>query len=656
MDKEKFKKKYECTKDELHDLMMKSGKESTPESLRKNIDEELLSSIVYEFIDYHDTYIEKKLEKYGIVSNEDIRSDFFKNNNINIDVFNTQFYFKNYMFFKCNDNKYVYCYTGNNIKIKKMYTSLIKFYDGLMKYYDKLSSYYIYFEHEKNIYKRNLKLLNNQGPKGIINKFKKYDYINVLSEKNKITLDDVWLCTQVLGLENYNKIKLTEEQSCILLLIIFYGLKNTYFNNSDLYKYRNKEVYNGYLDNLDSWIKKIKNYKDVVSDKMVYSNDFSGCINLKEELKLLYSCRGDYIIRHYYDGIYNMMEFLELLYFESLINRCKYKKARDYLNKNTIPLYSFIETTFSSPNDDWIIKYLLNNVYDDYDFYNNKNGEDRFNEIFNDKVYINYYMKPALHFIVNYFYLIKHENKTREEKILYSFLKVFNNGFGLEDFINKYELEKALLEINDMKTSDKEKINEVFDEMAEKIMDKNLVDDSDLKNLQFKYPYIKFDNLDSKVVKYIATGNAIMSIFNKTANDTYDYSSAVIEWCKAVELETYTKITQKIIDYKDDINRNIIGKPIVLGSNLGTIDYMYNNNMKNGQSMVDYLYDRYFSKIYNIDNKSFIELINNIEKIYNPRNDSAHKDVVINDQTAKDCQNYVLSAKKILETLSNLNS
>ena len=44
----------------------------------------------------------------------------------------------------------------------------------------------------------------------------------------------------------------------------------------------------------------------------------------------------------------------------------------------------------------------------------------------------------------------------------------------------------------------------------------------------------------------------------------------------------------------------------------------------------------------------------NILKIYETRNNSAHKDSSINFKDAKNCQSIILSAKKILEILSKL--
>ena len=46
--------------------------------------------------------------------------------------------------------------------------------------------------------------------------------------------------------------------------------------------------------------------------------------------------------------------------------------------------------------------------------------------------------------------------------------------------------------------------------------------------------------------------------------------------------------------------------------------------------------------------------MNNILKIYEPRNYSAHKDGTINLKKAQECQSIILSAKKILEILSTL--
>ena len=143
-----------------------------------------------------------------------------------------------------------------------------------------------------------------------------------------------------------------------------------------------------------------------------------------------------------------------------------------------------------------------------------------------------------------------------------------------------------------------------------------------------------------------------MLIFDDKNN--IDYSSAVIEWCKAVELETYYKLTSKIKRYEDEINRELDGKTFEFRSTIGVFNTIEKIQMRDGRTMRQFLFDEYYSKFYEWNLEKYNDLIDNILKIYETRNNSAHKDRSINFKDAKCCQSIILSAEKILEILSKL--
>ena len=497
--------------------------------------------------------------------------------------------------------------------------------------------------------------------------YKKYDYVKVLNISNRIKIDekDLNLCTQVLGLSEITEdIKLTVEERMCLLLIIFYAIKNIYFNYSDLRKYDSdiRKSYYGYIQKLAFWLELFISGRDKIENRKIYSKEYDSCIDLKDEMYyFLYVNEPHfYLIRRYRQLDY-IKESLQLIYFEYLINNNMFKEAREYINNNQIYLYKQIELIFriAKTQKTSATNVLIENVINDYVFkvddldYNAHNRD--LNDVFANEEYINLYVKPSLHFIVNYVYLLKEENREEDVEALYSFLKVFDKGFGIEEVLIKFEYERLVKKLDALKVDNDGDIDSAIDNISKIINESNLVDKYDIEKIKNVYPHINFDNLDERVKKYVATGDTIVLLFNESKNPNFDYSSAVIEWSKAVELESYNKLTSKIKKYAYDINKDIVGLPFKFNDTIGTFEKIDECKMKDGRSMTRYLYDEYYKNIYDLDLNTYNELIKNIISIREPRNDSAHKHKSISFVKAKECQDIILSAKKILEILSKLN-
>ena len=108
-----------------------------------------------------------------------------------------------------------------------------------------------------------------------------------------------------------------------------------------------------------------------------------------------------------------------------------------------------------------------------------------------------------------------------------------------------------------------------------------------------------------------------MLVFNDSNNIDFDYSSAVIEWSKAVELEAWEKLTMIVKRYNEQIckqidpikyikradKRELSPKEVLdfkFKPTIGTFDAIDIRFMKDGRSMRKYLYDDYFCKYYDL--------------------------------------------------------
>lgn len=676
MTKEEFEKKHLVSKKQLHDIMIKKGEEESlylNKCLEKNylLDKKELSDLIYEYI----KYIDNQYKEHG-------EFNFFSLNYPNKKIFdlNYQDSFKRIEFYKYKDDMYFYFKYDKNISIEDMKNFII-FLEKLLENYKGLNYEnelkYVLNKKKQELYSR---LISTYGDKKEeilnykpyyiendqikrYNDINKYNYFIKLQEKNKIDINDVFICTQYLGADSNNLIDLDIKKIISLNLIVFNGIKNTYFNSSNLFKNENKDMYYGYLKVLPDYMNSFEILSKGLTDKIIYSNDYFDKINLENEI-INYNMVAEQhykIIRRYYNKDCYLKETLKLIYFEYLIENLDFEQAKEYINKNKIYLYANLENILNMLEDisqEEVLKYLMDTVITDYNLYKNDSYRSilNFNDITQDTEYIILYVNPTLKFIINYFEFLKNTNQQEKAAVLYNFIRIFRNIGDIENFFIKCEYEYMCNLVADLKTDsdDEDEINETITKIEEKIDEKELVDEYDIERVVHTYPYINFNNLDERVKKYIATGDIIISVFKKL-NNTLDYSSAVIEWSKAVELETYNKLTSKLKKHEKDINDVIKNEHyFTIGTTIGTIAKMDNTCTNNNQKLTDYLYDKYFSKWYDISRIDYQDLIKKIIVVHNPRNKSAHKDEIIELENAKRCQDIILASKKILEKFSNL--
>ena len=146
-----------------------------------------------------------------------------------------------------------------------------------------------------------------------------------------------------------------------------------------------------------------------------------------------------------------------------------------------------------------------------------------------------------------------------------------------------------------------------------------------------------------------------------------DFSNVVVEWSKAVETAIDEKLfSEEIISYAD--KRKIEEDFKKINSNGNELHFklkrqkditvgIFNDmeNYTNGNyNLLKYLYDRYFSKYYKLDEETYKRLCQYLKTISKPRNESAHKGKTIDKSIALDCKEKILASKKILEILSKL--
>lgn len=674
MEKKVIEKEHITTREGLHNLMMSYNLNE-----EEKIDKMKLSKAIYELID--DTYNANSTE-----------NDFESNIKINMYF---QHYFRNMLFFKYNEDNYIYWIEDKNKSDEFNYKNKKEFIECLLDNYYDLDSEHLMELLAQTKEDLNYIIKSEQFAKSTLEEsYNNYDYIKVLKNNHNISIYDISCCKQYLELSDNDKsdFKLTIDEKVFLSLIILYGLKNMYFYTSDLYKNSIKEYYED-IDNIKNWIKIVEENKDNITKDRIYSKEYEQHINKKDIIGLFSMVQEKdscHIIRRYINQNY-IKESIQLIYFDYILNyKSKFnsekiekqgnvfEEARKYLNENPIYLFLNLDKNINlEMNKDDIVKLLVDEIIKDYKInkWDTIMHDADINDLLNDNDYKNKYVIPILRFIIDYLYLLKAENKTKQVDCLYSFLKIFEKGFGIDDFFVKFNYELLFSKIKKIdkvgENADIDNIDDVINEISNTIENANLIDKQDIEKVEKIYPYIDFRNLNPKVKNYIATGDTIMLVFNDSNNIDFDYSSAVIEWSKAVELEAWEKLTMIVKRYNEQIctqidpinyikradKRELSPKEVLdfkFKPTIGTFEAIDIRFMKDGRSMRKYLYDNYFCKYYDLEEETYKDLIDNILLVHDPRNKSAHKDTSIKLDEAKACQTVILSAKKILEVLSNL--
>ena len=224
-------------------------------------------------------------------------------------------------------------------------------------------------------------------------------------------------------------------------------------------------------------------------------------------------------------------------------------------------------------------------------------------------------------------------------------------------------------EINNSKvdTDNQEEIDNAIENITKKIGEKGIVDNFDIEEVEKKYANIKFESFyqnAEKVKRYIATGDKIIQTFGSDNVNGYDFSCAVIEWCKAVELEVAQKLIKPISDLEtrknieDKANNNKMNIEIIKKDGKFQLDVKHPTigqfTSFEKYHIRDFVYEEYYRKIYKLDRITYYNLCELLKRIVSNRNDSAHKDKAIELSKANECQEEILASKKILEILSTL--
>lgn len=197
------------------------------------------------------------------------------------------------------------------------------------------------------------------------------------------------------------------------------------------------------------------------------------------------------------------------------------------------------------------------------------------------------------------------------------------------------------------KLSDEEFENRL-NEFDKSINIKNI--NTTIEEIKIKYSNINFDNLGKKTPTFILNGDVIYDTFEKIFDADWDYSPAIMQWCRAVEFELRNKI-YSILDSPIIRNDNKL-HDLRFNKMLGFYDAIKN------YKLVDYIFNNYIKNNYsNFELNDFKILIDYVCIVQKYRNDSAHsseKEKYLNKYSADDCKEYIVASKKILEILSNL--
>lgn len=678
-------------------------------------------------------------------------------------------YFNKTYYFKIDDNRYIYFYLEQGKE-----EDFIEQIDYILNNNLNEGKNNNFLKYLKSQYVKQLefdKALNNN--KSIDDKFKEYDCIKVICENshyNDIGIKDIAKCREFLDYHEKNHKYLTIEEQILLRLIILYGIKNVYLNNSDYYKKVYIEIIDYAIKNINDYILFIKENMFNIKNEYKYSFNNEYRINILQKFLPIFlpnkewweipdyehtDKKGNipfifllrYINFDYYVSnmeledkkfeesikkfenaikvkkmeekkeIFKTYEFEaaikqfkeEIIIFENAIEDKKFEEIKNIFEKAkkafeakefeeslkqfkeaiiifenaievkqfeeakkiyemNLPLFSFFKEESENSKEKWfmIAKLLFDININPLLLLGSDNSFSYSYDVI-DKIYIDPQIKRnikvMLKFYMSCYYYFKHFKDIENANKVYEFLLYFRRGYDIDDFIIKCKYIKMAEDIcnlkidNDKKNDNDKKIDEAVEFINNKITEMNIINKFDIDDVKELYPHIKFDNLDQRVKTYIATGDKIINTFDNDKSTKFDYSSAVIEWSKAVELEINNKFISKISKYKYDIekysrqiNPNKDGN-FVLDTKNATIGLFYAIKK---YKLQDHLYDEYFKKLYTFDKETYNELCQYIRDICETRNDSAHKEKPINVVTATECKDKILKVNKILEILSEL--
>ena len=623
------------------------------------------------------------------------------------DVIGTDFITKNISnnlktsyFIMIEENKYVYFYLDYALNFPKMEKNFIEQIDYILNHNlnkGVMQKQLMYLKHEY------IEMINGveQHEKPLDKKLKEYDFIKVISSNKKyqdISRKDIDECRWFLKYSD--KLNLNNDEHILARLIILFGIVNMYFNNSDYYKeypvmdsinvetdnegYYKERItsrINEFIEEIDEYILFIRNNMDKIKDEDKYDFKCEERINIFRFLHSNFKSNRifDFYRRIKYiditkcvtESFNDLVAILRYINFEYYVLNGEFNKSKEIFEMD-LPLFNYYKEFSKNENSKgvaeamvyWIIVDMeieeSPNVSLDYFSKNNINPRTKRN------------IKVMLKFYMSCYYYFIHLNEENNASQVYEFLLYFKDGYNVEDFLLKCRYIKMMKVLNNddkiIDISDIEKVDLAIDKLNERINAMNLVNQFDIEDVEDIYSNIEFKNFKSdnrnKVKKYIATGDKIMNTFSTNNNIDFDFSCAVIEWSKAVEIEIYEKLFE-IIEYNDkcEIEKNFkktykekeknfrlkAYKDITVGI-FNDMDNYSNGDVK----LTKYLFDKYYSKYYNLDENLYNKLREYLKNITEPRNDSAHKGTIIDKESADKCKNQILSSKKALEILSKL--
>lgn len=185
--------------------------------------------------------------------------------------------------------------------------------------------------------------------------------------------------------------------------------------------------------------------------------------------------------------------------------------------------------------------------------------------------------------------------------------------------------------------------------------------------VQNKYSNINFENLSPKIPEYISIGDMIYDMIKNRIGNNCDYSSAIMQWCRAVELELRNKF-YSFLDLKSvsaDIEEKSKCTKYYIDNKKDNPSFkcLKPNNMLgfygklNEYGLEDYVFNKYIKQhYYNFSLEQFRKIIEYVTIINCYRNISAHSNLKTNLTIieANKCKEYILASEKILEMLSKL--
>lgn len=584
-------------------------------------------------------------------------------------------------YFKVDTDKYLCIYTDSSLDIVDEAKKIIEQIDFITKNNLNNNKMTDALEYMKNEY-CNPMVYNIKMKRTPSEAFKQdYDYIKILKDNqncNNISIGDIIECKKFL-LNNDQISFLTIDNQITLRLIILLGIVNLFFNYSDYYKGPFQKIINENIDEIKNNIVFINSNKSKVDKKEKYSFNKEYRFDLYEYLDGINNANNFYydlkhisIPKYATESYGNLIEILKCICFDYCIKNSNYETAQRLYEMN-LPIFMYLNNIINiNENPENKANTIVFNILSDSKVENIQQIDSfAINSLYKNEInaFTKRNIKALLIFYIDLYYYFRHYKEYDKAETVYDILLYFRNSFGIENFFVKYNYIKMIEEINNSKvdTDNQEEIDNAIENITKKIGEKGIVDNFDIEEVEKKYANIKFESFyqnAEKVKRYIATGDKIIQTFGSDNVNGYDFSCAVIEWCKAVELEVAQKLIKPISDLEtrknieDKANNNKMNIEIIKKDGKFQLDVKHPTigqfTSFEKYHIRDFVYEEYYRKIYKLDRITYYNLCELLKRIVSNRNDSAHKDKAIELSKANECQEEILASKKILEILSTL--